>query len=287
LQAVLAGDAALPERAVAVTFDDGLLNNWTVALPILKRLEVPAFFFLPTGFLDAASEGTLRRHWSEDLLARFSYRSTEDPIDPETIGACLPALDSASLPSSPAQTLLRAVEHLKGIPPTRRADRLEALRSVLGHAPSEAFPADPDGTSLLATMTWDQARRAATDGITLGGHTVNHEGLAALPNETAAVEIEQSLNAIDEHTPSSAVFFSYPYGRPQDFSSFHQSVLADLGCRGAFTQIAGFNDRSTDPLSLRRMGVSSNHTLDMFAYVVSGTKTSVDRIIRGRRPSSP
>jgi peptidoglycan/xylan/chitin deacetylase (PgdA/CDA1 family) len=62
---------SLPERAALLTFDDGLKNNATVAWPILHRHDLPAFFFLPTAFLDDAAANRLRPHWSEELAARF------------------------------------------------------------------------------------------------------------------------------------------------------------------------------------------------------------------------
>jgi peptidoglycan/xylan/chitin deacetylase (PgdA/CDA1 family) len=291
---VLDGDALrtalaegrFPDRAAVVTFDDGLLNNATVALPILHRLGVPALFFLPTGFLDAASEGTLRRHWTEDLIARLSHRRPDAAFDTRVLEAHLPGLDIAHDALSPA-AIQAVVEHLKSLPHPDRLDRLSALTEALGDPPPPStFPADADGHSVLATMTWDQARRAANQGITLGGHTVTHESLARLPDDDAAAEITGSLQAISENTGQAADFFSYPYGRPRDFTAAHQAVLADAGCRGAFTQVVGFNDASSDPLALRRVDVSPDYSLDMFAYVASGTKKAVDRVVRGRSPAS-
>ncbi len=44
-----------PEHAVAVTFDDGYLNNFDVAAPFLKAMGLPATFFVTTGFLDGTA----------------------------------------------------------------------------------------------------------------------------------------------------------------------------------------------------------------------------------------
>lgn len=44
---------ALPSRVFVVTFDDGFQNNLTQALPILKKLQIPATIFLATRYLDS------------------------------------------------------------------------------------------------------------------------------------------------------------------------------------------------------------------------------------------
>lgn len=56
----------LPARAVAVTLDDGYVDNLTSASPILAALGIPATFFVTTAFLNCAGE-----FWW-DRLARVS-----------------------------------------------------------------------------------------------------------------------------------------------------------------------------------------------------------------------
>jgi len=41
-----------PSRAVAITFDDGYLNNMTHAAPLLNKYGLPATFFVTSGFVD-------------------------------------------------------------------------------------------------------------------------------------------------------------------------------------------------------------------------------------------
>lgn len=282
LRAVLEG-APPPERAVLVTFDDGLLNNKTVALPILRRLDVPAVFFLPTSFVDAASEGRLRRHWSEGLIAHLSHQETRDTFDPAVLSAHLPDLDLDLTDRSPPEAILQVVGHLKTLSRAERTERLIALRDVLGDPPPpSAFPADPEGHSILTTMPWDDVRTTAHHGVTLGGHTVHHESLSRVPDDRAAAEINDSLTAIADRTDQPADLFSYPYGTARDFDDRHKRMLSEAGCRGAFTQIVGFNNTNTDPLALSRVDVSPNYDLGMFSYVVSGTKMAADRLVRRR-----
>ena len=52
----------LPERAVVVTFDDGYVDNFEVALPILRQHRVPATLFVAT-----CNIGTDREFWWDRL----------------------------------------------------------------------------------------------------------------------------------------------------------------------------------------------------------------------------
>ena len=48
---------------LSITFDDGYLDNFEVAAPILKKYQLPATFFITTGFVDSANVA----HWDKDL----------------------------------------------------------------------------------------------------------------------------------------------------------------------------------------------------------------------------
>jgi peptidoglycan/xylan/chitin deacetylase (PgdA/CDA1 family) len=48
---------------LSITFDDGYLDNYEVAAPILRKLELPATFFITTGFIDSNRVPI----WDQDL----------------------------------------------------------------------------------------------------------------------------------------------------------------------------------------------------------------------------
>ena len=55
---LLQGNVKVSQRTVSVTFDDSFKNIRKIALPILKQYQIPAIFFVSTGFI-----GTSRMFW--------------------------------------------------------------------------------------------------------------------------------------------------------------------------------------------------------------------------------
>lgn len=55
----LKGEATFPERTVVLTFDDGYLDNWVYAFPLLARYEIKATLFCVTSWVD---QGECRPH---------------------------------------------------------------------------------------------------------------------------------------------------------------------------------------------------------------------------------
>jgi peptidoglycan/xylan/chitin deacetylase (PgdA/CDA1 family) len=73
LKESLAGRAALPANPVIVTFDDGYLNTYELAYPLLANHGVKATIFLTTGFIgasagwDGANEPLMSWHNAREL----------------------------------------------------------------------------------------------------------------------------------------------------------------------------------------------------------------------------
>ena len=51
LYAFMEGQGSLPDRPVLITFDDGYVDNYTNAYPILKKYNLKATIFIVTGFV--------------------------------------------------------------------------------------------------------------------------------------------------------------------------------------------------------------------------------------------
>jgi hypothetical protein len=72
VHAYLRGTGSLPQRAVALTLDDGYLDNWVHAFPLLKKYGMKATIFVATDFVDpfAGCRPTLEDVWAGRLERR-------------------------------------------------------------------------------------------------------------------------------------------------------------------------------------------------------------------------
>lgn len=56
-------DSALPEKPIVLTFDDGYLDNYQNALPVMKNYRFPGTFFVITQFIDDSKPGYM--NWTQ------------------------------------------------------------------------------------------------------------------------------------------------------------------------------------------------------------------------------
>jgi len=225
-------DGSLPPRAVAMTFDDGYADNLAVALPILKKWDIPATVFVATEFLDS---GIM---WNDLVLEALKHtrlsRLSLPHIDMENL-----ELGSPSSRHAAAMQLLKALKHL---PPP---ERLAAVERVCDACDYHERP--------RLMMTPDQLRELSDAGIEIGAHTCAHPILASLQPEDAAREIRTSKDDLETLLQRRVRYFAYPNGRPGlDYGSGHVEQVKDAGFEAACSTHSGVISPSTDQWQLPR-----------------------------------
>jgi peptidoglycan/xylan/chitin deacetylase (PgdA/CDA1 family)/CelD/BcsL family acetyltransferase involved in cellulose biosynthesis len=228
-----------PERTLAITFDDGYLDNYENAFPVLEKYGLPATIFLTTGSIDDSHQvlwferlaGAVKRTSSEyldleiDLPRRFWMRTTTERLE--------------------ANNGIFAV--LRRLPDRERRTWLDVILRQLG-----APEADPDRHGKM--LTWDQVRFMKSRGIDFGGHTVTHPFISQLTPKEVAWEVGECKRRIENELQLPVASFAYPNGREEDFGKWNKSAIREAGYRAAVTTIWGLNYASTDPMELRRGG---------------------------------
>ncbi len=252
-------EGRLPERAAVITFDDGYLNNRTLAWPVLREAGLPCTIYLTTGLL-----GTDDLLWTTavEMAARRTRIRVEDvtlawPSDHPT-------------PHHPASGNISSwcKDVLKSLPPQEREIVLDRLGLPVSDETAGRHPG-------FRMMTPADVQALAQDGVTFGGHTVRHPTLSTLDDVTLREEIERSIGDVRRLTRSLTSTFVYPNGTWSDFDDRCTPILKALDIRGALTTVEGHNSPETDPYQLRRIVVGDDSSLGEFRLRVSGAWRSM------------
>jgi peptidoglycan/xylan/chitin deacetylase (PgdA/CDA1 family) len=227
---LLAG--SLPPRALAITFDDGHVDGYTHAFPILRRHGLCATFFVTSGFLEGG--------WMwDDSLVEAVRASRHEWLE----------TGIASIPAAPVRTveekcalLARLISVVKYLPSAARAEMVsrivEASGVVLG-----------DNRMLSA----EQIRALRAGGMQIGSHTLTHPLLAVCTDAEAEAEIAAGRARLEAVLDEPVRCFAYPNGNPgADYGRCHVEMVRRLGFDAAVTTCWGTNTRRTDPYQLLR-----------------------------------
>jgi len=234
-----------PVRAsLLITFDDGYLDNYKTAFPILRSHGMSATFFLPTDFI-----GTQRLPWW-DTIAYIVKHSHKDSFK---IAYPKPAefrLDRGK----PANTVFQVLTLCSQTSTTNYAPLIDQLENACDCA-------RPNGASERCFLNWEEAREMQTAGMSFGSHTHSHEVLSGLPPERQVDELSRSRAILEHELGRTIDVLAYPVGLPYTFNSSTQQALERCGYRAAFSFYGGANlPSSSNRLDIRRADCYSPST---------------------------
>jgi peptidoglycan/xylan/chitin deacetylase (PgdA/CDA1 family) len=162
---------------LAITFDDGYVDNAETAAPELKRRGLPAAFFVATNFIES------------------------------------------------------------------------------NHVPWW----DADRSITSRWMTWDDVRAIRDRGFEVGSHTMNHVDLGRVDGAEADAEIAQSRARLEAELGAPVLLFSYPYGRPENFTEANRERVRRAGYGCCLSAHGGTVRIDSSPFDLHREPVSPWH----------------------------
>ena len=222
----------LPRRAVAVTFDDGYRDNLDVAVPLLRRLGVPATFCLVPGLLSREV-----RPWWETLA--WAVTHTERPAL-EWDDRRFPLTGDADRGAA-VSALAEGLKGLDRVGRDRRLDRLVADLEPAG---------DPGFDSMF--LDWDGACRLAATGADIGSHSSFHTILSRETAEAQRLDLARSRADLQDGLDVPVDVLAYPNGRRVDYDAATVAAAEAAGFRAALTTVNGWNDPDTPPFEIRR-----------------------------------
>jgi peptidoglycan/xylan/chitin deacetylase (PgdA/CDA1 family) len=238
---------ALPDKAVALTFDDGYRDNYEVAFPLLKRYGVPASFFVCPGLIDSH-----QGFWWDEIYGLVERtRATE--LDVEKLIRDLglpPDRQDEALPLLTGQQKVSAGESLvtqgKQMSPQMLTIFLERLNEALG------VPGD-SSLRKQTLMNWDEIKEMHQDGMEIGSHTMTHPMLTQVSELVMRTELSDARVRLSEVLGAAPEGFVYPSGA---FSATARNIVKEAGHIYACTSQSGFIGGTADQHLLPRVNVS-------------------------------
>jgi len=202
------------------TFDDGYLDNLTVALSVFRKHGVPMCVYITTGLID-------RTHYlwwpvlEQMLLTRDQIKVVVDGRQ-------------EVLPNYTREQKERAYQrfvpllscHTNSEPQAMELFRLNGI--------------DPVATVSPLMMDWEQVRELAADPLVeIGCHSVSHRALANITEDEVVSELTNARETLEKKLSLRILHMSYPYGRKPECSTREFRLAQKVGFLTATTTRPG------------------------------------------------
>jgi peptidoglycan/xylan/chitin deacetylase (PgdA/CDA1 family) len=247
----------LPERAVAITFDDGYKNNFTEAYRILREESVSATFFITTDFIDE------QKPLPVDVVEYAIGR---------TLRAEIVSLLGEQLYTFPLHTYFERVRtdlalrsHVKTLAKNDVDKFLEMLITETGYDLRKDLMQSP-----YRPMSWKNIHEMEENGMTFAAHTRSHSILSHCTEDEIEAEIAGSMDVLRAHTKNPLPVFAYPNGGTNDFNEVVIAYLKKSRFTSALTTHSGTVSDSTDPFRISRYTLDGSNQMYRFRLMISG-----------------
>lgn len=243
----------LPENALLLTFDDGYIDHYTYAFPLLEEFGFQGSFFIPgKTFTTHQLLDVNKIHYilasaniynlMEDVLElmnhyrgrEFDYASNDELIN---IYAVANRFD--------CKETIFVKRILQTVLPEKLRNKISSdlFKKYVG--------VSEERLAYELYMTEEQIRTMKRHGMFIGLHGYDHYWLGNLPEEKMREDIDKAIESLNEFINPNSWVMNYPYG------SYNQSVLDYIKSKGAVvgltTEVGVADLLSDNALKLSRL----------------------------------
>ena len=223
------GKAELSEKALLLTFDDGYIDNYTFAFPILEEFGIQGSFFIPgKTFTTHQLLDVNKIHY---ILASADICKLVEDVKKE-----MDYYRGIEFDYAPTDDLFNeyAVESRFDIKETIFVKRMlqtvlpERLRNTISSNLFEKYVGvSEEQLAYELYMTEEQIRTMKRHGMFIGLHGYDHYWLGKLPKEQMKKDLDMALEAMDEIIDKECFVMNYPYG------NYSEEVIDYIKMKGA------------------------------------------------------
>ena len=218
LSEIIASEKAPEHPFIAFTIDDGYLDNYTEALPVFERQQVPFTIFVATDFID--QKAILWWDILEDLILKnisiriggkeYRCRTFQEKWD---VFRILRKIILCFDPKKLKEALVELLSYYN-------IDWYEPIRRQ--------------------AMNWEQVKTISQHPLcTIGGHTVSHTVLNQLSEEEFRQDFFKGIEKLQAATGKPIHHFAYPYGSPNEIGEREFQLISEFGFKTVFSSYGG------------------------------------------------
>lgn len=208
-------DGQQPNQKLAyITFDDGYIDNYVLAFPILTAMNIPATFFVATGLIESQTIP-----WWDEIAWHIKHC----PLDEIRLPSWR---ESISLPEVNRSNSIRNVlSQFKSASASIEGQLIE-LRSITG------LTLDNYENEF---MTWQHLIEMESAGMTIGAHSHSHRIFSSLNAVELSHELSYAKKLLEEQLSNKVLSISYPVGNASTYNNEMFEEIEHQGYKLAFT----------------------------------------------------
>jgi peptidoglycan/xylan/chitin deacetylase (PgdA/CDA1 family) len=246
----------IPNKSIVITFDDGYVDNFLNAIPILNKLKIAATIFVTTGYVDKDEE----LWWDEleriFLLSSFLPNKLSLNLMGKNYSWIIKDNKSENFDASwnvckktrPDSRFFAYCDLHKLIRPLSVERRLDVLNFLKDWSGAEDL-----GRDIYRVVKTDELKSIKNNYlIDIGSHTVNHCVLSTQDLACKKNEIVQSKKDLEMILGRQINNFSYPFGGKMDFDQHDIEFIKEAGYESAVANFSGIIYKNANRYALPR-----------------------------------
>jgi peptidoglycan/xylan/chitin deacetylase (PgdA/CDA1 family) len=244
-EVVALGDIAARVRAgepgsgrIAITIDDGYVDNLTTGIPLIAAAGLPATLFAATGHIENG-----RRFFWDEMQRLLTGPGPRPPrLD----------LNGRTWPTATPEQRETARKELHRLTQPSSSQQIERTLAELRNWAGSSI-GDPRDSTRPVTVE-ELQRIAAFPGIEIGAHTRDHLNLGYLTADEVRAQVERSRDDVAAWTGSTPRSFSFPFGIPRhDVDDKAKQIVAEAGFEYAVVNQPVPVESGADPFGIPRV----------------------------------
>lgn len=238
--ATLSTGSSFPEPSCVLTFDDGWIDTYLYAYPILKRFSIPATVFVATRHVESGAAFWFDTLYRMIISSDLSANKALDVISPFFPGISTPKTGN---PGDVVEYARKVVAFMKAVP-------LDQIDEIIRAAKTAAVQESQERT----VCSWDELKEMISSGlVTIGSHTVSHAILTREEPNRCWKELAESKKVLEERLGVPVEHFCYPNG---NYNGDVEDLVRKAGYKSACPGLYGVNRGNGSPFAIHRTAFS-------------------------------